>query len=87
MKKISAQKAIRNHCKGCIYDPLAGGTWLEQVEACTITQCELYDNRPKTAKTRRSEREKEIALLTPAEQEIIRIRSEQSAERLRELKK
>jgi hypothetical protein len=83
--KISAQKAIYNHCKGCIYDPKAGGTWVEQIEACTITQCELYEHRKLTAKTRRLQREKELALLTPAEREIIEKRAENSRQNMLDL--
>lgn len=69
--KISAQKAIKNYCKGCIYDHKAGGTWVEQVEGCTVVNCELYNHRPITNKTRLFLREKEIALLPPREREIV----------------
>jgi hypothetical protein len=86
MTKISAQKAIYAHCKGCIYDPADKGTWVEQVEACTAIKCELYNHRKLTAKTRRILREKELALLPPSEQEIIRKRNENSAQRLINLK-
>jgi hypothetical protein len=40
--------AVNAHCKGCIYDPLAGGNWLQQVTACTVTNCEMYEWRPLT---------------------------------------
>ena len=46
MKGKSLRKAINNKCKDCIYDPLAGGSWLKQVELCTSTNCPLYDVRP-----------------------------------------
>lgn len=69
--KLSAQKAIYAHCKGCTYDPKAGGSWIEQVEARTISNCELYEHRKLTAKTRRLRREKELALMTPAERRIV----------------
>lgn len=69
-KIISPRRAIALHCKGCIYDPLAGGTWREQVEHCAITGCELYQHRPLTAKTRQSEREKALASLPPDEREF-----------------
>lgn len=44
----SWRKAINEKCKDCIYDPLAGGTWRKQVEDCTMTDCPLFDFRPKT---------------------------------------
>lgn len=43
----SRAKAIRDMCKQCIYDPVAGkGTWRQQVEACTSKDCPLYHFRP-----------------------------------------
>jgi hypothetical protein len=38
--------AVRMHCKGCIYDQAEHGNWLQQVTACTVTQCEMYEWRP-----------------------------------------
>jgi hypothetical protein len=69
--KLSPQKAIRKNCKECIYDTEDKGSWIDQVEACTITQCPFYEHRPLTGKTKRLRREKEIALLTPSEREIV----------------
>lgn len=43
---MSMRKAINEKCKDCIYDPSAGGTWLKQVELCTMTDCPLYEYRP-----------------------------------------
>ena len=83
-KKISAQKAIRNHCKGCIYDPLEKGTWLQQVDACTVTKCELFNHRPLTAKTRAKNEEKRLSLLTQAEREIIAINKQEQAKKMKE---
>jgi len=41
------RKAVNNKCKECIYDPLSGlGTWRQQVEGCTSTDCPLYPVRP-----------------------------------------
>ena len=68
--KLSPLKAIHAHCKGCIYDPKAGGSWVEQVEACTVTKCELYDHRKLTSKTRAILREKELAMLSPEQRDI-----------------
>lgn len=44
---MSLRKAINDYCKGCIYDSLAPGTWLKQVEDCSSPDCELYPVRPK----------------------------------------
>jgi len=44
---VSLRKAINDYCKGCIYDSLAPGTWLKQVEDCSSPNCELYPVRPK----------------------------------------
>lgn len=47
VKKPSLRKAVNDHCKGCIYDPLSGlGTWRQQVEKCTVITCPLYPVRP-----------------------------------------
>ena len=69
--KTSALKAIRQNCKDCIYDSAEKGTWIEQVEACEITQCAFYEHRPLTGKTKRLNNEKNLALLTPSEREIV----------------
>ena len=45
----SLRKAINQHCKSCTYDNLASGTWLQQVTLCGVTECALYEVRPKTA--------------------------------------
>lgn len=45
---MSMRKAINDKCKDCIYDPLAGGNWRQQVEACTCRDCPLYPYRPKS---------------------------------------
>ena len=47
--KRSLRSAINAHCKDCIYDPTKNSgleTWREQVEACTVTKCSLYEVRP-----------------------------------------
>ena len=43
---MSLRKAINEKCKDCVYDPLAGGSWLKQVELCTCTDCPIYPVRP-----------------------------------------
>ena len=45
-RRISPRDAIKAKCKDCIHDPLAGGTWIQQVEACTFQECSLYPFRP-----------------------------------------
>ena len=47
-KRPSLRKCINNHCKTCIYDPKAAGTWRQQVTLCSITNCPLYPVRPVT---------------------------------------
>ena len=48
--KISRQKAINAMCRECIVDPQPGnGTWRQQTEACTATECPLFEFRPKSA--------------------------------------
>jgi hypothetical protein len=42
----SSRKAINAKCKDCIYDPVDGGTWRQQVEACTSPDCALFQLRP-----------------------------------------
>ena len=51
---MSLRKAINEKCKDCIYDPLAGGSWLKQVELCTCSDCPLYPVRPITRETKRN---------------------------------
>ena len=42
----SLKKAISDKCKDCTYDQCAPGTWREQVEACTVKACALWEVRP-----------------------------------------
>jgi len=42
----SLKKAVEAKCKDCTYDPKAGGSWREQVEACTVRSCALWEVRP-----------------------------------------
>ena len=44
--KPSWRKAINAKCRDCIYDPVDGGTWRQQVEACTSPDCALFQLRP-----------------------------------------
>ena len=47
-KKRSRKQAIEEYCKECSYDPedKAAGTWRQQVEACVMPDCPLYEFRP-----------------------------------------
>jgi hypothetical protein len=48
---MSMRAAINAMCKACIYDPhCGGGTWRQQVEACTSPRCPLYPFRPTARK-------------------------------------
>ena len=52
MKKPSLRKAIDAKCRECIYDPIAAGTWRQQVEECTSKACPLYLCRPRPSVSR-----------------------------------
>ena len=46
-KKSIYVKLLEQKCIECIYDPgCGGGTWREQVKACTSYSCPLYPIRP-----------------------------------------
>lgn len=47
-KRPPLRKCINDHCKNCIYDPLAMGTWKQQVTLCSVKECSLYPVRPTT---------------------------------------
>ena len=38
--------AIKAKCADCIYDPLAGGSCLAQITACTDMACPIWPHRP-----------------------------------------
>jgi len=57
----SLKKCIEEKCKDCTYDPLAGGTWREQVELCRVTKCALWLVRPVTVATINANRNKRAA--------------------------
>lgn len=44
--RLSYRERVDAHCKACIYDPLARGTWREQVATCPSGDCSLHDVRP-----------------------------------------
>lgn len=86
LKKISAQKAINNHCKGCIYDPKAGGTAIAQIENCTVTSCELYHHRPRSSAAKAAMRQEYLLTLSPEQRLVEEKKAEESAERLRKIR-
>ena len=47
-KKRSRKQAIEEKCKECSYDPedKGAGTWRQQIEACVMPDCPLYEFRP-----------------------------------------
>jgi hypothetical protein len=42
------RKKIDQHCKSCVYDQNAAGTWKQQTTICSVIKCSLYPVRPKT---------------------------------------
>jgi hypothetical protein len=49
-RKIGLRAAINRLCRQCLYDPHAAGTWRQQVEACTSSDCALYPVRPRSSR-------------------------------------
>ena len=47
-KQRSRKQAIDQFCKECSYDPddKGAGTWRQQIEACVMEDCPLYEFRP-----------------------------------------
>jgi len=43
---MTRAQAIAAKCRQCIHDPLAPGTWREQVATCHCTDCPLWLFRP-----------------------------------------
>lgn len=43
---VSLRGAINANCRNCIADSTNGGTWRQQVEACSVVACSLYPVRP-----------------------------------------
>jgi len=45
--RMSLRAAVNGKCRECICDPRAhGGTWRQQVAACTARGCPLFTVRP-----------------------------------------
>jgi hypothetical protein len=49
-RRISLRAAINGCCRACIHDPHAPGTWRQQVEACTSSECALHAARPRSSR-------------------------------------
>lgn len=47
----SLKTAVNEMCKSCCYDKAEPGSWREQVEACGIVKCPLWEVRPKSIAT------------------------------------
>ena len=47
-KPNSLRACIDQNCRDCCYDSLDKGTWRQQVEACEIASCALWNVRPKS---------------------------------------
>lgn len=64
---MSLRAAIDAKCKECIYDPYCGGgTWRQQVAACTSYSCPLYPHRPlPDSRDRRKEADQALDLAAP----------------------
>ena len=73
----SLRKAINEMCKQCIYDPKAGGTWLQQVRECEINLCPLHPVRPGLEREKKPRTEAQIAASRKLA-ELARERREQS---------
>ena len=62
----SLKSAIKSKCKDCTYDPQQPGTYLQQIEECTVRSCALWPVRPVTVATitlRRSQKPVDIDAL------------------------
>lgn len=46
MKRYGLRAALNAKCRDCIHDPLAGGTWREQVAQCSAVDCSIWPLRP-----------------------------------------
>lgn len=53
-RRLSLRAAIDRHCKNCLYDPGSRGlgSWREQIDGCTSTNCALWPVRPRSTSER-----------------------------------
>ncbi|WP_432745407.1 hypothetical protein ABXJ76_06785 [Methylobacter sp. G7] len=82
MATTSPRKAIALNCRECIYDKADQGTWVQQVQACTITTCHLHQHRPLTGKTKHLQRETHLASLSAEQRALIELRNETSRQNM-----
>lgn len=68
-KSLTQTKAIRKKCEDCIYDPLGGGSILDQITACTANDCSLWEWRPLNKVNRDLLKQEKLANMTPEELE------------------
>jgi len=47
-KPQSLRRAIDAHCRSCVFDDKAAGTWRQQSHLCPVKNCALYPVRPLT---------------------------------------
>lgn len=81
---MTRQQAINLMCKQCIYDPgYGGGTWRQQTESCTSTNCPLYEYRPLSASGNDAVKEERKANMSAEELARYEERARQAAERLK----
>ena len=45
---MSLRTRINQHCRDCIYDPYAAGTWRQQTTLCLVINCAFHGVRPVT---------------------------------------
>ena len=79
---MTRQKAINEKCKDCIYDELDKGTWRQQVGACTMTDCSLYEYRPLDSVRAQERRENLEKLMTDEQLAAHKAKADKSRETL-----
>lgn len=81
---MGMRKAIDEKCKDCIYDPLAGGTWRQQTQACNSMGCPLWPYRPLTRGMRAEMNKQEYILMSQSEREKTDKRRQKSINALKQ---
>ena len=46
--KAGLRGRVDAHCVQCVYDPAVEGTWRQQVEACEVLGCPLWEVRARS---------------------------------------
>jgi hypothetical protein len=47
--KAGLRGKIDAMCISCVYEEGQGGTWAQQIEACTVTKCPLFSVRRRSS--------------------------------------